>query len=524
MRKVREQAQDKERRQRALRNGYGTLPFVMATPVITPAAPASAAASVSSTAPVSTPSVASTPTATPTSTESSQPLTSEQSVQAMVAAVENHDKGLPVNGDPAKPAEPAAAVVPAATPEAKVEEPPAAVSAQPTDGDHSYSLEEDGFVGARDLASKLDSNEALKAALPPELRNELMANARLAEVGAQYRELFSSPEEAKIVSETAQSHAKYLDVFNSIQHDQAKGTDSFIRMLIEESAIRNDDGSILRDENGRPKTDGTAGRLFDQIFRNALTSRVVAKIENSGDESAIAALDLVMERAGLRPSTAAEDPSKDPAIAAREATVAAREKAVRDQEQAGRQETQRQYSVALEGDITSVYDTERNSLLSLATGLSPLERSAVEQKLDAAVVAARKASSAYQLRKDAIRREPMSAARRQKEVNLVRGFLRDNLARIAKPILAEAGVSVGSKAKANEVAAAARADNARSEVNGGSVTAAAATRQSPQDVQQLTAQITQALTAKLGRAPSDSELNIEMMLSAAKARGFGNAA
>jgi len=47
-------------------------------------------------------------------------------------------------------------------------------------------FDEDGFVGAKDLAAKIDANEALKAALPEDMRNEIMANSRLAEFWREY--------------------------------------------------------------------------------------------------------------------------------------------------------------------------------------------------------------------------------------------------------------------------------------------------------------------------------------------------
>lgn len=420
-----------------------------------------------------------------------------------------------------KPVEPPAPEVKAeeaAAAAAATEEPAAAASAT-TEEEPSYNLEEDGFIGARDLAAKLDADPALKAALPAELRNEIMANARLAEVGSAYRELFSSPEEAKVISETAQEHAGFIEAFNLLGTDPIKGADTVIQKLIEAGAKRDADGNIMRDAKGQPMTNGIAGRFFDQIWQRALANKVLKKVEALGDENVTAALDLVMESVGLRASTAAKDQIQDPALAARKADLDAQAAEIARQRGAAEKEKQTQHDEGLTSDLASLYEGEVGKMLGLATGLDNFTRQTVEQRIEQAVRKAIKTNTAYQMRKDRLLAMPFGPQRRAKEVTLAKEFFRDNLVNIARPILQEAGALVGGKLSERTAAQAARAETARSEVNGGRA-AQSGSAGTPQSPAQQRAQAVEAYKSANGREPSDSELNVAMMLAAAKSRGF----
>lgn len=404
-----------------------------------------------------------------------------------------------------------------AKPEAKVEAKPAAIE------DEGYSLEEDGFVGAKDLAAKIDANEALKAALPSDVRNEIMANARLAERGAAYDKFFASPQEAEVVAQTAQEFAAHSEAFSLVGRDVKKGTTAFVQKLIEGSALRDDNGNILKDAQGNIQTDGTAGKFFDEIFTRGLAMKIEEKIEASGDPNLKGALAFVMESVGLRASTADKDEDQDPAVTARKAELDAQEARITAKEQSQRTEAHQQFQTTLNAEVLSTYEGEVQSLLSKATGLSELERSAVEKEIDAAVLTARKSNVAYNERKRILEQQPMSVGRRQREVALVKQFLRENLVRLARPILSKAGVALSKKVESQAAVEAARAEAARSEVNGGAATGQA-NPGTPQNPQQQYAAVAADLKAKLGREPSDTDVNIEMMLRAAKARGVQFAA
>jgi len=231
-----------------------------------------------------------------------------------------------------------------------------------------------------------------------------------------------------------------------------------------------------------------------------------------------------MESVGLRPSTADQDQSQDPALTARKAELDAQEARIRTQEQKAHTEAVTQHQEAVDGETTSHYETQLTGLMGLATALTPLEKEGVQGKINAAFSAALKrgnpASVAYYQRLDRIRQEPLSATRRGKEVVLAAQFTRENLVRIAKPIFKEAGVSVGKKAEERAAAQAARAEAARSEVGGGRAPAPAAVGSG--DAAQQEARAVEAFkAANGGRAPSgETEIRIGMMLAHAKSRGI----
>ena len=394
-------------------------------------------------------------------------------------------------------------------------------AAQDTD---DYSFDEESPVGARDLAAKLDADPALKAALPAEIRNEILANARIAERLAPYEQIFASPEEAKVIAETANEHAAFAEAYSSISRDVEKGTSAFVAKLIEGSALRDADGNIRKDANGNVLTDGTAGKFLDKIFERGFALKVAKKVEALNDENVSAAFDLVMESVGLRPSTADQDQSQDPDLAARKAELDAQEARIRTERQTATTEAYKQHQAAVDGESLSQFQTAMTGLLGQATALTPLEQSAVEGKINAAFSAALKrgnpASTAYYQRLDRIRQEPLSATRRQKEVALAAQFTRENLVRIARPIFKEAGVSVGKKAEERAAAQAAREQAARSEVGGGRAPAPAAVGTG--DDAQIQARAVEAFkAANGGRAPEgEAETRIGMMLAHAKSRGI----
>lgn len=507
----------------------------METTPITPSAPAAAPASTPAAAspspsPAASPApstpVTSSPSAAPSSPAASPVLDSDARQQAMVDAFNKSQGTKPpeIAAEQPHPGE-APEVEPSSDSETKTEPDgtvePEQASAQDTE---DFSLDDESPVGARDLATKIDADPALKAALPPEIRNEILANARIAERLAPYDEIFSSPEEAKIIAETANEHAGFAEAFNLIGHDKVKGTDALVAKFYEAAALRDADGNIRKAENGNILTDGSADKFFDSIGERFMTLRVLKKIEALNDENVNAALDLVMESAGLRPSTADQDQAQDPALTARKAELDAQEARIRSERQTASTEARKQHQAAVDGESLSQFNAALTGLLGKATALTPLEQSAVEGKINAAFSAALKrgnpASTAYYQRLDRIRQEPLSATRRGKEVALAAQFTRENLVRIARPIFKEAGVVVGKKAEERTAAQAARAEAARSEVGGGRATEPAAVRGG--DAAQQQARAVEAFkAANGGREPEgDHEIRIGMMLAQAKSRGI----
>lgn len=397
------------------------------------------------------------------------------------------------------------------TPKSEVKTSEAAATTA-AEGDTGYDFDEPTFVGARDLAAKIDGNEALKAALPQELRDEILANARIAEEASPYREIFGSPDEARVIAKAAQDFAGVQQIFTSITAENTqKGTSDLINKMLEMSALRDDQGNPQKRADGSFITDGTVTRFFNELFDRKFKRTIEEKINASGNDAAKAALDLVMESVGLRTSTAAQDTNQDPALVARKAELDAQEKRIKDQDTASKTARISEYTDSLNGELNTVSSTEFEKLLAPATGLEALTKGAVLAKLSKAVAAAIKADTAYQMEKQALQSRPMTPARRQAEVALAKKWLATKLARVSKPILAEAGISVSKKAASKAEAQAAREQTARGEVNGAVVTNAKSIADATNPAQ-ARAQVADQLKTTLGRNPTDSEINIEMML------------
>jgi hypothetical protein len=371
-----------------------------------------------------------------------------------------------------------------------------------------YNFDEDNFVGARDLTTQLEAHN-----LPDDLKNQLLANARIAEQLAPYREIFGSPDEARVIAQAANDYSVIQSTFQSITPENVgEGTSNLLNKMLELSAYRDENGKPRRREDGTYITDGTTTRFLNELFDRKFNAAIVKKIEASGNEAAKAALDLVMESAGLRASTA-DKTQVDPTVAAERAQLEADRKQLREQQEAGRKETVRTYNDTLNGDLNTVSQTAFDSLLAHATGLDGLTKTAVLTRLSKAVTAAIKADTGYQLEKRALQSQPMSADRRQKEVALAKKWMASSrFTKVAKPILAEAGITVGKKAASKQEQQAAREKASRGEVNGGAVSST----NKPVNMKnpaQARAQVSEALKARLNRTPTENEINVEMMLN-----------
>jgi hypothetical protein len=403
------------------------------------------------------------------------------------------------------------------TPEEKAAE-AAAAAKTPQDEEESYTLDEDGFVGAKDLAAKIEANAALKAALPEDIRNEIMANSRLAEFGAAMREHFASPEEAKIISESAQEYAGVIEAFQGVNADVQKGTTGLVQKILEMSALRNPDGTPMKNDKGEYLTDGTAGKFFDTIFERKFAVAILQKVKALGDENVQAALDLVMESVGLRPSTADKDQITDPVLQARKTELDAQEARIRADRAEATKATWDTYDEAVKGDLADVATKGIESVLTAATALDAFTRGAVEKELESALKAAITTNTAYWMDRKKIEAMGPTAERRQKEIALAKRFLRDNLGRISRPIMEKAGIVVSKKAGERAAAQAARTESVRSEINGGAPTpiAPAGGANATQQREAIAAQ----LKAQTGKDPDESDISIAIMMAAARSKGY----
>lgn len=379
--------------------------------------------------------------------------------------------------------------------------------------------EEDDFepgvstLGPKELASKIEANPAVKAALDasPELRDMVFANARLAAKAKPYVDMFGSPEEAKVVNESHQAFVGIRNLLGAVKKGDLQSTHAVISAMLEQDAMRDEDGNPKKDAQGRLVTGGTTGRFLQNALNMRLAS-LEAQAKDVGDNETLAALDLVMERLGLRAPSSADEDGMSEELKAQKAELEQQQRELDEQRAQGRKEAQSQHDQRVFSRIDGALDKGISSILDGATGLTPFTRSNVERDIRAAMRSAIKSSSTFQMELDRIERMPVGAKRENAHVVLAQRYIHSYLRKLANPILAEAGITVQKAAAQKQQTQAARAENARSEVGGSGTPSHTTAKPS---TEQNTAQIRADLTQKLGREP-----NLQEMLAAQIAPAF----
>jgi hypothetical protein len=487
---------------------------VMATtptvPTPAPSAPAPSSTPAASSAPASTPAVS---TPAPQSTPAAAPATEQSFEQRLAAKIAPGIKQAA--GEPASAVETAAAAAATETEETPAGEaatletdPPAEaaqVEEQPGEGEeNAFDFDAHEPLGPKALSEKIAANPELKAMIDanPEFRDQIYADSRLAAKAKQYGEMFGSPEEAKVVAESHQTFANLRSLMGSVKPGDMQSTQGVINAMLEQGALRDENGEVLRDAKGQMVTDGTVGRFLKNFFEMRL-NLFEQQAKQQGDNETLAALDTIMERAGLRTPSSVDEDGMSEELKAERARIASERQELdqrRDQEQKA---AQTRHDTAVFSKIDSNLDKSIGTILERATGLTDFTRSTVEGQLRSALQKAVQSNPSYQTELDRIERMPIGPNREQKHVALATRYVQDHLLRVAAPILQKAGVTLQKAAAAKQQTQAARAEAARSEIRG---SAAPAHLQKPQDRAAQNAQIKEQLRQKLGREPQLEEV------------------
>jgi hypothetical protein len=294
-----------------------TTPTVPSAPVSAPA-PTSSPAPAASTSTPSTPSVQSTTPAAQPSTPAAVP-TEQKSLEQRIA--ENIQKGYdkPAATSVEAQANEAAAQV-FDTPAGESTETPAEQTAPEQPAAEQTAGEDDAFeweaprtATPKELIEKLNAKPELKAALEadPEIRDLIFSNARVAAKNKAYSELFGSVDEARTVSDGHKTFANLRNLMGQVKPGDLSSTQPFINAMLEQGALRDEEGNPLRRQDGSLVTDGSVGRLMNNLAQLRLANSK-PKRKRTGDNETLAALDTIMERAGFRaPSSVAEDEMSD---------------------------------------------------------------------------------------------------------------------------------------------------------------------------------------------------------------------
>jgi hypothetical protein len=370
-------------------------------------------------------------------------------------------------------------------------------------------------LAPRDLAAKIEASPELKAALEksPEIRDLLFSNARNAAKAKPYTDRFGSPEEADAVIAGHQAYSNIAGLLGGVKREDIGSTQAVIDAMRNLTALRDDDGNPLKDEQGNVRTDGTVGR-FMRNFVVMTLGNLERQAKQSGDDETLAALDHTMERLGFRaPSSAGQGESEE--LKAQRTALTEQQRQLDAQRDQGRKEALDQHDQQVFSKIQTGIDDAVKSILDRATGLTPFARESADEKIRAALGKAIMSSPAYQTELDQIVRMPVGAKREAAHVALANRYMQSHLSRVAKPILSAAGITIAKKAAANATATAARTEAARSEVRGSAAPTAAS--RAPATEAKSHADLKAELTQKFGREPSLDEM-LKARISPAFAR------
>jgi hypothetical protein len=370
------------------------------------------------------------------------------------------------------------------------------------------------------LRTAISEDPALAAAIEakPELKNKLFANARLAERATRYDEIIGSPDEATVAVEGYTALGNMSDLLGQIEDGKPQSIAPFIEAMVERSALRDENGEVLRRQDGSIVTDGSVGKLLKNFFLGEMQAGI-AEATAKGDDDALAAYDVVMERSGLRPSTANDDQS-DELKSQREALEAERRQLTEQRERDASVATQAFEQRVIEA-TDKVLNGSIDSIVKRATGLSDFERTTVIRNIHNRLATLVGTNRSYKTQRATIERLPLGQKRQTEMTRLNTRFINDHLWTIATEALENAGHSITTKAEQRQQRQAAREESSRAE-NRGSLPLAQGGAQSGPDQQFSIPQIEADLKARNnGRTPSVQEILTEKVLRKQRAAAGG---
>lgn len=412
------------------------------------------------------------------------------------------------NGD-AEPAKPAAEPAkPAAEPAKPAAEGENKTEIPAADAALDASWDEPAPYSPKSLSEFLEAKPALKAALEsdPEAKATFYATARIAERGAKLEAIVGSPEEAQVYVANGTAFMGVNDKLSAIKDgDNASYLDAVGEML-SHSAVLDEDGNPVKNADGSIRTNGTVGRFLKNAFRVQLDV-LYNKAQLAKDDDTMAAIDILMERSGFRPSTGGNEEEMSEELKARVAEVKAGEERLQ-------QERSNQYTRDLEASSTRVDSqtdhtlaTAMSTILGKATALDAFSKTNVEREIRVELRKVISGNRAYQAARENIERRPLGPKREAALIKLNADTIREKLRTVAAPILAKAGVSLQTKAQERNDTQAARAAAAQSESR-----SSLAPASTPAPAAESLEQVTADLRAKNGgREPSTEDILRERM-------------
>lgn len=313
---------------------------------------------------------------------------------------------------------------------------------------HELDLEGEDVLSTKALNDRINANAALKQALEADqpLRNAMFRNARLASEAAAYKELFPDLDSARYAADHAATYASLDHAFMNAGSRQ--GAEQFLSRWAQMAMLTDENGNVLRDQNGNPRMHGAWSSVNQHIFDSQIDF-VRRNAERTGDHELVAALDVIRE--SISPSFPAPG-SPTRADFARDGVRAdelpphlraAAESINRREQELTRQQLMQQEKAAraFEDSLGEAASEKINALIQPAlekAALSDFVRQTAREKIEDAIAESLDNNRFFQSRMAELSRFPSSEEARQQRLNLIMTHVQAIAGPIVRQVLREA--------------------------------------------------------------------------------------
>ncbi|HKE31344.1 MAG TPA: hypothetical protein VKD65_06440, partial [Candidatus Angelobacter sp.] len=360
---------------------------------------------------------------------------------------------------------------------------------------HDLDLEGEDFLSTKALNDKINANATLKQVLEADqpLRNAMFRNARLASEAAGYKEVFPDLDSARYAANQAIAFADLDHAF--MRGDSRQGAEQFFGKWAQMAMLTDENGNVVRDQNGNPRMHGAWNAVNQHIFDSQLDF-VRKNAERTGDHELVAALDVLRE--SVSPSSRATD-GLPPHLRAAADSINRREQELLRQQFA----QQERDALAFDESVGEEASDKINALVQPVlekAALSDFVRQTAQEKIENAIVESLNNNRFFQSRLAELTRLPANEETRQQRLNLIMTHVQAVAGPIVRQVLREASQPVIRAQEDRRAKIESQIARTRSEPK--SVGGAALPGGGTQTPEQLLATAREQLRGELGDEPS----------------------
>src|SRR5215467_3671130 len=314
--------------------------------------------------------------------------------------------------------------------QARVAQPPSAVNAD-------LDFDGEDFLSTKALNDKINANAALKQVLEADqpLRNAMFRNARLASEAAGYKEVFPDLDSARYAAHQASAFADLDHAF--MRADSRQGAEQFFGKWAQMAMLTDENGNVVRDQNGNPRMHGSWNAVNQHIFDSQLDF-VRKNAERTGDHELVAALDVIRE--SVSPSSPATD-GLPPHLRAAADSINRREQELLRQQFAQQERDALAFDESVGEEASDKINAFVQPVLEKAA-LSDFVRQTAQEKVENAIVESLNSNRFFQSRLAELTRLPASEETRQQRLNLIMTHVQAIAGPIVRQVLREASQPV----------------------------------------------------------------------------------